>query len=490
MEQILWEIKKQIKEPTLTQNLKTDILIVGGGITGISCAFELSKTHQNITVVDQNKCGHGVTLRTTGKLTFLQGDQYSKIENCYGIEKAKLYLRSQQEAIQIAKENIEKYRIDCDFQEVDSYIFVFDQTNLEKLEKEQNILKQLCKIKKTKLPLDFPCAKSLSVSSTAIFHPLKYLLKLKELCKEKQVSFFEDTMVTKIERQQDHYLIVANQHTIEAQIVILCCHYPTFLKPGWIPFKTYLEKSYIGAIPNMENKHLSAINLDPDTYSFRYHSSGKENYLLYLSETHKLSDDVDYQKRFDRLTQKIRKDIKQKPKYLWSNYDLMTNDFLPLIGKTNKNQPHLYLATGFNTWGMTNGILSGKIIADLINQKKNPYTDLFRPDRPLNLTKLTNDAINDINTAKIFMTTKIKKDYPFYPNNVKIVVKNGKRYGIYTDPKGQDHTVSLLCPHMKCSVIFNPVDQTWDCPCHGSRFDIDGNVLKGPACYSIKVDLD
>lgn len=487
MEKYLWEVKKQSKEPTLNQDRKTKILIIGGGIAGISCAFELSKTKKEIMVIDQNRCGNGASLRTTGKLTTLQEDLYSKIAKGYGREKAKLYYQSQKEAIFLAKKNIDEYQIDCDFQEVDSYLFVTEEKNKEKLAKEENLFQDFAKVKKEeKLPIVFPCQESISTPHTAVFHPLKYILKLKEICKEKNVTFFEKTMATKLEKQKDGYVVYANDHKIEADIVIVSCHYPTFIIPGFIPFKTYLEKSFIGAWKTPVNKEFSAINLDKETYSMRYHTDQDNHYFLFLSETHKLSDGIQDEEKRQALEAKCQSFFHKKHTFLWSNYDLMTNDSLPFIGRIHKNDPNLYLATGFNTWGMTNGILAGKMISDLIGQKESPYQLLFRPDRPCNLTKLSNDMINNFNQIKSLIGSKLKSDTN--PDYVKMITKNGKRYGIFTDSKGVEHAVSLLCPHFKCSLTFNQSKQTWDCPCHGSRFDIDGNVLKGPACYSIKAD--
>lgn len=484
-EHYLWEIIDQTKEKAVDKNLTTDILIIGGGITGMSVAFSLRNSKYHVTVVDQNQCGHGVTMRTTGKLTYLQDDIYSKLTKAYDKETAYLYFKSQQEAIQIAKDNIEKYKIDCDFQELDSYLFVTDSKNEKKLEQEKEILQSFTEVEENeKLPISFPIEKAIQVKNTAVFHPLKYLLSLKKICKEAGISFYEDTMIEEITPKDNYFIASTGKHKIKAKQVVVCCHYPSFVMPFFTPFKTYLEKSYIGVIPNSKKEKISAINLDPEVYSFRSH----KNHLLFLSETHKLSDDVNYLEKEQNLKKKIADHFQDEPLYLWSNYDLMTNDYLPFIGRIDEKHPNLYLATGFNTWGMTNGILSGKIIADLILEQKNPYIELFKPARSINMTKLKNDMVNDLNTTKIFVQTKIKKNYDFYGGNAKIVTRNGQKCGVYIDKDGKEHVVSNICPHMKCSLIFNPTTTTWDCPCHGSRFDIDGNVLKGPSTYSIKID--
>lgn len=488
-EKYLWEMDKQVLEKKIEKDSETDILIIGGGIAGISIAFELKDANQKIMVVDQNQCGNGVTMRTTGKLTFLQNDVYPTIKKTYGKNAVKLYLNSQREAINIVKQNIQKYNIDCNFEEVDSYIFIQDEKSKNKLKQEKEAIKEMLEIvEKDSLPITYPILETFYTPNTAVFHPLKYLLSLKEICKDNGVIFHENTMIHEITPEEDYFIVKANEYTIKAKKVIVSCHYPFFLLPSFIPLKTYLEKSYIGSFTVDDNKHFSAINLDQDTYSFRYHQDKDENHFVYLSETHKLSDDVDYPKKVENLKEKIKRDFDKEPNYVWSNYDLMTNDKIPFIGRVSKKHPNLFLATGFNTWGMTNGVISGKVIHDLIMDKENVYTKLFNPMRKINITKFTNDLINDFNTAKIFIQTKIKKNYDFYPNHAKIVTRNGKKCGVYIDKTGKEHVVSNICPHMKCSLIFNPTTTTWDCPCHGSRFDIDGNVLKGPSTWNIKID--
>ncbi len=487
-ETYLWKIDNQQKEEALQHDIDTDILIIGGGLTGISVAFALKDQNQKIVVVDQNQCGHGVTLRTTGKLTFLQDNIYSKLEKIYGINTAKLYFKSQKDAIKIVKQNIQKYNIVCNFEEVDSYLFVTKEKNLNKLKKEKDILSSFCKVTDVNnLPIDFPIKKAIKVTGTAIFHPLKYLLALKDICKKTGIAFYEDTLVQNIIPQDRHYIVSANNHFIKAKKVVICCHYPFFILPFGIPFKTYLEKSYIAACKVDNNKKFSAINLDDEVYSFRYYQHNDNKYFLYLSQTTRLTDEINSLKQSNELKNKVQQDINSKYDYLWSNYDLMTSDHLPYIGKLKNKYSNLFLATGYNTWGMTNASLAGKIIADLILGKENPYISLFDPTRRLNSIMVVNDLVDNFKTAKSFIQTKLKKNYSFYPPNVKVTKRKGKTCGVYIDEKGMEHVVFNLCPHMKCSLIFNPITTSWDCPCHGSRFDIDGNILKGPSSYDIKI---
>ena len=161
----------------------------------------------------------------------------------------------------------------------------------------------------------------------------------------------------------------------------------------------------------------------------------------------------------------------------------MTNDLLPYIGRLNES--NILIGTGYNTWGMTNGSLAGKIISDIILDRKNRYIELFNPHRKLNLGSFLNFPVALFSSAYSFLKTKVSKNKDWYSERVRFEKRNGRDVGIYIDDEGIEHIVYNLCPHMKCSLIFNEIEKTWDCPCHGSRFDIDGKSIEGPSNYDI-----
>ena len=482
---------KNIKEksfPKLNENIKTDVLIIGGGITGLSTAYFLKDSNKKITLVEQNKIGHGITSKTTGKLTYLQGTVYQKLENIYGIDIAKKYLNSQKYAIDLVKEIIIQNNIKCDYQSNSSYVF----TNSSK-SKINNEIKALDKMNqpykiRRELPIAFPCKYAVRTENSAVFHPIKYLMQLKEIIINNNSNnmIYENTMIKHLEKISDGYIAYTDKYQIEAKKVVLACHYPFFLKPGFLPLRTYLKKAYVTAAVVDDVKRFNAISEDKEVHSIRYHSDNK-NYIIYSSESRSLGNNMDNEKHYKDLFWKTSSNISDKIKYYWFNYDIMTSDYMPLIGYYEKNNSNLLIGTGYNSWGMTNGTIAGKIISDLIMNKKNEYIDLFNPNRSTNILKIFNVINYNIKTSTSFVLSKLKCDYNFYPSNVKIVNKNGIKYGIYTDEDNKEHIVYNTCPHMKCGLIFNNVDKTWDCPCHGSRFDINGKVIKGPSVYSIKV---
>ena len=198
---------------------------------------------------------------------------------------------------------------------------------------------------------------------------------------------------------------------------------------------------------------------------------------MFLCNSHNLAFKNNISQNFTDLLN----NIKTKPAYIWSNKDIITCDKLPIIGELDEN---LFIATGYNTWGMTNGILSGLILKDLILRKQNSYATLFDPKRKLK-NKIINFPINLTSNLKSFIGSKIIKNKKWYKNNVKFT----KDLAMYTDENGLEHIVYNKCPHLKCGLIFNPVEKTWDCPCHGSRFDIDGHVIEGPSVYDISYKI-
>lgn len=455
----------------LDKNLEVDVLIIGGGITGLSIAYHLKDENLKTCLVERNEIGHGVTARTTAKLTYLQETIYSQINS---EEKAELYLESQVDAIKIAEDIINENNIKCDYEKVPSYLFTEDEKNVQKVLKQKELLEKFgINTKKIdKLPNNRKVKYGISVDKTAVFHPLKYLIGIKEAIKDK-IDIYENTKVIDVREEDNIYVCNVNKYVVRAKKVVVANHYPYFLFPFMMPLKCHLEKSHISAFKN-ENHHFSAINVDKPTISIRYH----KNYEIYLNGSHNLAFKNNDDENFDNLL----KDLKQEPDYMWSNKDIITNDFLPYIGKLKDN---MFLATGYNTWGMTNATIAGKIISDLIMDKSNKYESLFDPKRCINITKMINFSMDIMSNIKSFVGSKIIKNKSWYPDNVKFKQIDGEDIAIYIDQNKKEHIVYQKCPHMKCNLLFNVEEKTWDCPCHGSRFDLDGNCIEGPSNYNI-----
>lgn len=464
---------KSLKDDTELDR-EVDILIIGGGIAGITTLYLLSHEKKNVLLIDKGRIGFGVTSNTTGKITYLQDHIYEDISKMYDENTASQYLRSQLESCSFIKDTILKEKITCNYKEVDSYVFATKQEEIELLNwlkafLENNHIKS--EIQK-ELPVSLPCIASLKGEKSAVFHPLKYLYKLAHISLKRGAKIKEYVRAYDIGKKET-YEVKTDKGSIKAKQVIVCTHYPFFVKPGYVPLKTHVESSYIVSSIVDECKPISCITYQKPVLSLRYHQDRK-SYLLFASQSDKITKCVDPLENYQELEEKFSKYFKTSIQEMWSTHDIMPNDYLPLIGEVDDN---LYLATGFQKWGMTNGTIAGILISDLILGHNNEYRELFSPKRKYNLKRCYHTIIDGIDTVKA-MTISLLKKQP-----VDIRYENGKRIGVYTDSNGVEHKIHTLCPHMKCHLCFNEEDLTWECPCHGSKFDVDGNLLEGPSVF-------
>lgn len=456
----------------LDENLDVDILIIGGGMTGINTMYQLRKSSLEVVLVEQNRIGMGVTVNSTGKLTYLQESLYEKIQKNYDVDTARCYLDSQRMAIKLAVDIINKENIDCNLLKAPSYVYSLDDEEDRKLEELRVFLENynINVIDGESKLLEYKSM--IGVEDTYIFHPLKYIKGL--VSKLNYNNIYEDTSIIKMEKNDDDgYIAYTNDgKIIRAKKVVIASHYPYFNLPFIFPIKGSLEKSYISASKYRED-NISLIKYSKPIISMRSYL----DYLLYLSNSRNISSKVDDKEHYKELIKKIN-DIGLKPEFMWSNTDIITNDGLPYIGNIDDN---LLLGTGYNTWGMTNGILAGKILADIILGKSNGYVELFNPKR-INIGMI-GGVFTDGSYSVLGYVNGILTD----SSKIKYEVIDGKEVATYEDDNGK-HSVYTKCPHMGCRLIFNEFELTWDCPCHASRFDLDGKCISGPSNRDIGVN--
>ena len=468
MNKSIWG-KIETETNTTNKNIETDTLIIGGGITGITSLLYMLTNNKKTILIEANKVGSGITNKTTGKINIMQEYNYQKIGNITNNKTALKYLESQIYATNEIKELIKKYNINCDLEKNDSYLFTNQKNKINDILKEKEILEKRIKIKAIKeLPNKYPCIFGIKTESY-VFNPIKYINKIKDICKN---NIFENTRALTITKKLDHYLIKTNRNKIKAKKILICTHYP-FINKLLIPFKTTIEKEYVIAAQTNNTYNINMISNDNEIISMRYY----KNNIIYTSNNSKLSDKLNHKKNITETIKNFKNHFKDEIKYTWYNYDIMSNDYMPIIGKI-KNE-NILVATAFNKWGMTNSVLAAKIMSDIINKKENEYIELFNPYRKTNIKKITNNIKYNYNNVKAYIKPKKQP-------NIKYTKENGIEYAIYTDEKNKQHKIINKCPHLKCKLIFNEFDKTWDCPCHGSRYTIDGKVIKGPSTYSIK----
>ncbi len=478
----LWLDIKEDNITKLEDNIEVDVLIIGGGITGITTLYKLKDSNLKTCLVDQDLVGHGVTGKTTGKINYLQEVVYYNISKKYNTEMAHQYYLSQQTAIQEILDIINNEQIECNLNKVTSYVLTNDSKEISKIKFEKKLLTKFgADVREHHDDIDHVRSiYAISVDNTYVFHPIKYLLALKKICVKAEQPIYERTKILDLKKVKDGYIGYTNKYHIKAKKVILACHYPFFLFPYFTPLKVGIEKSYITASLS-SYQDITLITSNKPTTSIRYHKD-KDSYLIYLANSANICNRLNDNKNFKEVINEIaRRNI--TPSYIWKNDDLITVDKMPYIGMIEKDNPDLLIGTGYNTWGMTNGTLAGLILSDMILGNNNEFINMFNPLRANKLSNISSFVTNISSSAKGYVQNKLSKNKTWYNDSITFKKVEGKNIAIYND--GDDHIIYNKCPHMGCSLVFNEVEKTWDCPCHASRFDIDGKCIKGPSKYNI-----
>ena len=470
------------KEEKLNKNINVDVLIIGGGLTGISCAYYLKDSKLKICLVEQGNIGMGVTSKTTGKINYLQETIYSDLEEKYSFNVAKKYYESQRFAIKEFERIIKKENIDCNLEKVKSYIFTNNKIEIDNIKLEKNILEEFgVDVKEYNNDNNIIKFKyGISVDDTYVYHPLKFIYSLKNIIDNSDIDIYENTRVKELIKGKEGYICYTDDHIIRAKQIILACHYPFFLKPFMMPLKVYTEKSYI-VVGKYDNcKKESLITSSMPVKSIRYYD---DKYVFYLSKSHNICNKLNDKNNFETVIDDVNK-LGVNCEYIWSNDDMMSIDKIPYIGRIEKDNDNLLIGTAYSTWGMTNGLLAGYILSNIVKGIKNKYEDIFDPLRVSKISNAGKCIINISSNLKSIVENKIVKNKDWYNEKIKFEIRNGKNVAIYKDDK-KEYVVLSNCPHMGCTLLFNEIEKTWDCPCHASRFNLEGKCIKGPSTYDI-----
>lgn len=472
----IWQ-QETLNYPKLQRNINRDIVVVGGGITGALICYQLAEANKTVTLVEANELFGSATSHTEAKISALQGIFYHKLNKKYGIAFTKQVYLSQQNAITKYEELFKKHHIKCEFTRLKGYLFSRQEKNL--LHKEFDTLK------KCGAPvaiadfhsIPFPCINAFSLENQAQFDPLSFLYQL-----PKKYEIFEHTKIMKIKGQS---LYTEQGYKITAKTIIIATQFPIKNFLGFYPFRMYQSSSYV--VANSSFTHLEGTYLEDieDGLSLRQY----RNNILLGGYDHRTGKQPK-QNPFLQLEQNLKQ--QKQPIHVtayWRNEDAMTFDRLPYIGRFSRWNPNLYVATGFNKWGMTNAMIASILIRDLILGNQNPDAFLYSPQR----MRIPRYPISFIEHASksVFNLLKPILRIPFHTSKdlrleeAKIVWYRGKRKAVYKDRFGVLHAINPKCGHFHCELSFNPTTKTWDCPCHGSIYDIDGKIIHGPASKTL-----
>lgn len=479
----------------LKENLETEICIIGGGIFGISTAYYLSKHRYKVVLLEKDKIASKVTGHTTAKITSQHGLIYHYLLNQYGKDFAKKYYEANQKAIENIEKIINSNNINCDFKKQTSNIYTTNESEVNKIEEEIKALEELnieaTKIKESSLPFDI--ISGIEFPNQAQFNPIKYINGLVKIIKENNGLIFENTTCYDIKKEENSYICYTKNNKIKAKYIIIATQYPFINFPGIYFAKMYQSSSYvIGIDTKTELFNGMYINIQSPIYSFRTAIDNEKEILLIGGLDHKTGENIDYKSSYGLLEKKAKEWYPNcEIKYHWSTRDCITLDKIPYIGEFSNMLPNIYIGTGFNKWGMTSSNVAAKIITDKITEKENEFEEIFKATR-VNPVINKDEVKNMISqTAKSLVIERFKENSKEDIDNIKketgkIIEINGEKVGIYKDIKGEVFAVKPVCTHLGCILNWNNADKTWDCPCHGSRFDYTGKNINNPAIKNLE----
>ena len=426
MDSIWRETAERPKFPTLDQDIKAEVLIIGGGMAGLLCAHRLAQAGVDYVLVEAEEIGGGVTGNTTAKVTAQHGLIYDKLIQTFGLEAARKYLEANQKAV-------EDYRtlsreIPCDFKEQESIVYTLHDQG--PLRRELTALERMgvpAQLREA-LPLPFPTAGGVCFPGQGQFHPLKFLAGL-----TKGLRIYEHTKVWELRPGQ----AVTNGGKIQAEQIIVATHFPFLNKHGSYFLKLYQHRSYVLALRDAPVFQGMYVDGSQEGLSFRRYG----DWLLLGGGSHRTGKQGGGWKALSGFARRYFPEAREVRR--WATQDCMTLDGIPYIGPYSGRTKGLYVATGFNKWGMTSSMVAAGILTDLVQGKENPYASVFSPMRSMFRKQL---AINAMEAAMGLLTPTVPR-----------------------------------CPHMGCALHYNDQEHSWDCSCHGSRFTKGGRLLNNPA---------
>ncbi len=475
--------------PSLEENIKTDILIVGGGITGLTNAYLLQREGFDVTVIDSFRIAMSTSGHTTAKITSLHDLKYSSLKEKIGIEGAKRYGEINEKAISLIETIISENNIHCDFSHQSNYVYTLEDRYLQALEDEVKTARTLGLPAdyETSLELPFQVKGAVCFKNQAQFHPRKYLLELANLIVQKGGHIFENTTAIDIHEDKECRTSTRDGFTIMSSKVIIASHFPFYDGGGFFSARMYPERSYALAVKaKVKLSGGMYISYEQPTRSLRTHPLEDEEQLLIIGgEHHKTGKDDDEREHYINLI-KYAEDTYNalEVPYRWSAQDYTAMNEIPFIGHITGTKLNIFIAAAYQKWGMTTGTVSAMIIRDILTKGKSEVEEIFKPSRFTPVESAKNFVKENLDVAKSLISGKINmppEDVDIEPGESKALMYNGHKAGAYKDMDGNLYIVDTTCKHLGCEVHWNSAEHTWDCPCHASRYGVDGTVIEGPA---------
>jgi glycine/D-amino acid oxidase-like deaminating enzyme/nitrite reductase/ring-hydroxylating ferredoxin subunit len=484
--------------PRVTQDMRTNVCIVGAGIAGMTTAYMLARAGRAVIVIDDGPVGGGETGRTTAHLTAALDDRYYEIEKLHGQDGARIAAESHSTAITRIESIASQEDIDCDFERLDGYLFLGGHDKRQELERELEAAHRagLHDVELVeRIPFDFwNSGPALRFPRQGQFHPLKYLNGITRAVLRDGGQIFSSTHAEKIVDGEPCRVTTSDGHVIVSDHIVVATNSPVndwvILHTKQAAYRTYVIGARVprGAIPR-------GLYWDtPDPYHYirlqevdrRLDPAGLDDLLIVGGEDHKTGQEDDAEERFKCLEDWTRErfPMVKGVDFKWSGQVMEPVDYMAFIGKNPGTDEHTYVATGDSGNGMTHGTIAGILLTDLILGRKNEWESLYDPSRKT-LRSAGEFLKENLNVAAQYADWATGGDVSSpdeIPPGTGAVIRRGTRkVAVYKDEQGVVHERSAVCTHLYCIVDWNSMEKTWDCPCHGSRFDPYGRVVNGPA---------
>lgn len=493
-----WRDVETRKAKTLNEDIQTETIVIGAGIVGVLTALQLVEQGKQVVLVEAARFATGTTGYTTAKVSAQHGLIYTELVKSIGEDKARLYYEANMDALRFLEEQVDQLDIDCDLERQHAYMYALTSSTSKKLlEKEEETYRKLGieggdATDEVNDLLSYDVKKATVMRDQLQFHPVKYLQGLMNRFLERGGTLYEMTRVTGIEYGSPHRLDTLTGHTITAKDVVVATHFPFNDFKGLYFAKMEVERSYVVSAEVETFPEGMFISVDKPSRSVRHVKldNGKKM-AMFGGENHLVGHKEETQTCYENLGEfGTRYFNAERFTHHWSAQDLITLDKVPYIGRMTNDTPHIFIATGFSKWGMSQGIVAARLIADLILKRPNRYEDLYDPTRSkwkladaTRFIKTNADVAKELVKGKLKPTDKRVDELGLDEGG--IVKHNGEHVAAYRDQAGHVSMVGSTCTHMGCTVNWNQAERSWDCPCHGSRFTPNGEVIEGPAVKSL-----
>ncbi len=481
--------------PPAAEGTSAEVAVVGGGIAGVTTALLLARAGIDVVVLEASAIGSGVTGCTTAKVSSAHGSCYAPLASRIGPDVARAYGVANENALSWMRDLVAGESLECDWRDRDAWTYTTDPDRAEEIEAEAaaSIEAGLPARFAPRAPLPFDTAGAVHVTGQADVHARRYVLALADLARDAGARLHESTRVTGV-RTGSPCRIETERGEVRADRVVIATHFP-ILDRGLYFARLSAERSYcVAARVAGEVPEDMLFAIDTPSRSLRTAPLDDGGTLLIAGgEGHEAGKDPDSGRRYRALWEWTREHFEVEPRaaYRWSAQDSTAPDGLPYAGPLHPRSSRLFVITGLRKWGFTNGTACAHVVADLLLGREGPTADLFDPSR-LHIRASAGALVKEnASVGWRFVRDRVANRGGGNAESLAsgdggvVRLADGKRAAAYRDGEGHLHAVSPTCTHLGCEVRFNPAEASWDCPCHGSRFDVDGKVLEGPAVHPL-----